>query len=94
MAGDDGSINRYRQHGKRVGEDRWRIGKVAERFYRDVQPQGARPARQHVRIAEKDERRNWRAAPLRIGLKRNVRSDPRGIAESERKRFVGTGHRA
>ena len=93
MAGDDAGRNRDRQHGQGDGEHRGRGRSVADRLYLDAQPQGASTFGQHVGVAKQHEGRNGRAEALLEGEQRDVGANSGGIAESKRKRFVGTGHR-
>ena len=81
------------QNGEGVGKHRRCGGNVGDRLYPHGKSQGAGALGQHAGIAEQHEGRDRGRAPRLEGEQRDVGANSGGIAEGQRKGFIGTGHR-
>ena len=75
-----------REHRERIGEAARSLADLRDNGKRRVEPECAGPRREHGRVADQDEGRDLLALPRGESAKRNIRSDPGGIADGKRKR--------
>src|SRR5262245_10253007 len=75
-----------REHRKRIRETSRPLADLREYRKRHLKPELAGARCKHSRVADQDERRDLLAPPPGESAKRNIRSDPGGIADGKRKR--------
>ena len=83
-----------REHRKRIREAARSLANLGEFGNRYVKPERAGARRKHGGVADQDERRDLLALARGESAKRNIRSDPGGIADGERKRPFDGSHGA